>query len=147
MLVPVALWAACLLLPGCGNATAPDAGPDYDSGPVALHVGDATPLSYYGAPMLLLALTAPLLVRRRYPVAVFSVVALSAFIQWLTIPNIGPYDLAVLVALYSTAVYTTRRLSLPALTVALRCSSWSRTRSPYATRAPPGQRRSRDWEC
>jgi len=68
---------------------------------------------------LLLALTLPLLLRRRYPIAVFTVVTLAAFVQWLTIPNVGPYDFAVLVALYSMAAYVPRRWSVPALAVGL----------------------------
>ena len=68
---------------------------------------------------LLLALTIPLLWRRRYPVAVFAVVSLAAFVQWLTIPNVGPYDFAVLVALYSMAAYVPLRWSAPALAVGL----------------------------
>jgi len=69
--------------------------------------------------LLLLALTVPLLWRRRYPVAVFTTVAVAAFVQWLTIPNVGPYDFAVLVALYSTAAYVPLRWSGPALAVGL----------------------------
>ena len=68
---------------------------------------------------LLLAMTVPLVLRRRYPIGVFTAVALTAFVQWLTIPNVGPYDFAVLVALYSMAVYTPWRWSVPALIVGL----------------------------
>ncbi len=68
---------------------------------------------------LSLALTAPLVLRRRYPVQVFAVVTLAAFVQWLTTPRIGAYDLAVVAALYSISAYASRRWSAPALGVGL----------------------------
>jgi signal transduction histidine kinase len=68
---------------------------------------------------LFAALTLTLVARRRYPVEVFAVVAAAALVQWLTLPWIGPYDLAVLAALYSVSAYAARRWSVPALVVGL----------------------------
>ena len=65
------------------------------------------------------ALTLPLIVRRRYPVPVFAVIAAAAGVQWLFFPQIGPHDLAVLVALYTVAAYSSRRWSSAALGIGL----------------------------
>jgi signal transduction histidine kinase len=76
-------------------------------------------------------LALPLAVRRRYPVPVFALVSAAALVQWLTIPRIGPYDLAVLVALYSVSAYAGRRWSLAALAICLAGSvmAWSTERA------------------
>jgi signal transduction histidine kinase len=72
-----------------------------------------------GLALLLLVLTAPLVVRRRHPVPVFAVVSLAAFVQWLTVVQLGLYDGALLISLYTVAAYTSRRWSIPALGVGL----------------------------
>jgi signal transduction histidine kinase len=64
-----------------------------------------------------LGMTIPLIVRRRWPLAVFAVVALAAFAQWLARITIRPHDLAFLVALYTVAAYRSRRWTLAALAV------------------------------
>jgi signal transduction histidine kinase len=62
------------------------------------------------------ALVLPLLWRRRWPVAVFAVVAALAFVQWLAdVRAFG--DAALLVALYSVAVSQPRRVALAAAAV------------------------------
>jgi signal transduction histidine kinase len=101
----------------------------------------ALPLSshHWALIPLLLALTAPLGLRRRYPIQVFVVICLAAFVQWLTIPQIGLYDLAVLVALYSVSAYRAGHWSTPALLIGLLGAvlAWS---TAHATRgvAPLG---------
>jgi len=75
-----------------------------------------------GQPLLvpvLLALILPLAVRRRYPVAVFVMVSVAALAQWLLTTKVGVYDFAFLVALYSVAAHTPRRMSLPAAGIGL----------------------------
>jgi len=62
-----------------------------------------------------LATTLPLMVRRRWPLAVFAVIALAAFGQWLGRVPMRPHDLAVLVALYTVAAYRPRRWAVAAL--------------------------------
>ena len=53
-------------------------------------------------------LTAPLVLRRRAPLAAFGAIALVAFVQWLaSIPSSA--DAALLVAIYSVAAYEPRR--------------------------------------
>lgn len=52
-----------------------------------------------------LALTVPLVFRRRYPIGVFAIIAAAAFVQWLSNVPIASADLAVLAALYNVAAY------------------------------------------
>jgi signal transduction histidine kinase len=62
------------------------------------------------------ALVLPLLWRRRWPVAVFAVIAAIAFAQWLAdVKAFG--DAALLVALYGVAVSQPRRVALAAAAV------------------------------
>jgi signal transduction histidine kinase len=62
------------------------------------------------------ALVLPLLWRRRWPVAVFAVIAVIAFAQWLMdVKAFG--DAALLVALYGVAVSQPRRVALAAAAV------------------------------
>jgi signal transduction histidine kinase len=68
---------------------------------------------------LLIALIAPLALRRTYPIQVFAVICLAALVQWLTIPQIGLYDVAVLVALYSVSSSRAQQWSTPALAIGL----------------------------
>jgi signal transduction histidine kinase len=63
-----------------------------------------------------IALVLPLLWRRRWPVAVFAVIAVIALAQWLAdVKAFG--DAALLVALYGVAVSQPRRVALAAATV------------------------------
>jgi signal transduction histidine kinase len=54
---------------------------------------------------LAVALTVPLIFRRRYPLGVFAVITAAAFVQWVANVRFAPADLAVLVALYTVAAY------------------------------------------
>lgn len=63
--------------------------------------------------LLLAGLTVPLVWRRRAPLVVFGVVALVAFVQWLT-TTASLADTSLLIALYSVAVYERRRWGFPA---------------------------------
>ena len=66
------------------------------------------------------ALALPLLLRRRYPVAVFGTVAFVASVQWLVDVPARPYDMAVLIALYTVAAYEPdRRIVAGATVIAL----------------------------
>jgi signal transduction histidine kinase len=69
---------------------------------------------------ILLGLALPLMARRRFPVPVFAVVSLVAFVQWLAdVPPRGS-DVAVLVALYTVAAHERdRRIVVVASLVAL----------------------------
>lgn len=58
--------------------------------------------------LLLAGLTAPLVWRRRAPLAVFGVLALVAFVQWLTTDPVAA-NATLLLALYSVAAYERRR--------------------------------------
>jgi signal transduction histidine kinase len=75
------------------------------------------------------ALALPLLWRRRWPVAVFAVIAAIAFVQWaFDVRAFG--DAALLVALYGVAVSQPRRVTLAAaavleLGVVLAVARWS----------------------
>jgi signal transduction histidine kinase len=65
-------------------------------------------------------MTVSLAFRRRNPVGVFVVIATAAFIQWLADVQVGPVDLAVLVALYTVAAYgRDRRATIVAGSVAI----------------------------
>src|SRR5688572_27692258 len=66
---------------------------------------------------LSLALLLPLLWRRRPP-AVFAVVSLISFGQWLAQAEVVPANLAVLVALWSVAYRASFRWALAAMLVA-----------------------------
>ena len=67
---------------------------------------------------LAVAMCVPLVWRRRWPRAVFAVVSLAAFAQWLAGINISIADTAVLVAMYAVAAQCVLRWSLAALLVA-----------------------------
>jgi signal transduction histidine kinase len=54
-------------------------------------------------------LTAPLALRRRAPLAVFGVISLVAFLQWLLVAGAFSADLALLVAFYAVAAHEPRR--------------------------------------
>ncbi|MDO8184617.1 histidine kinase [Conexibacter sp. JD483] len=54
------------------------------------------------------AMVLPLAVRRRWPVPVFALVAIAAFVQWLTL-EISIADLSLLIAIYTVAAHERRR--------------------------------------
>jgi signal transduction histidine kinase len=54
-------------------------------------------------------LTAPLALRRRAPLAVFGVISVVAFLQWLLVAGAFSADLALLVAFYAVAAHEPRR--------------------------------------
>lgn len=60
----------------------------------------------------------PLVWRRRWPRAVFAVISLAAFVQWVAGVDITTSDFAVLVAMYTVAAQCVFRWSLAALLVA-----------------------------
>jgi len=63
-----------------------------------------------------LALAAPLVWRRRDPVAVFAVLAAAALVQWVLGVRLTD-DVALLVALYTVAAYASRRKAIAAAAV------------------------------
>jgi signal transduction histidine kinase len=63
-----------------------------------------------------LALTLPLIWRRRWPTGVFAVMALAAFVQWVANERIGA-DVALLVAFYTVAAREGRRKTVAAAAV------------------------------
>lgn len=88
------------------------------------------------AATLTAALALPLLWRRRAPLAVFSAVTAAAFVQWLVDVQL-PADVALLVALYTVAANSDRRVTLIAGTVleigaVLACLRWT-TGSAFLT--------------
>lgn len=80
---------------------------------VLLDVITSLPLIHRGEPSVWVwvldqALVLPLALRRRYPTAVFAVVAVLASVQWLTGQRL-PADVALLFALYTVAAHQPRR--------------------------------------
>jgi len=69
------------------------------------------------APILAFGLVAPLLLRRRWPLVTFGVIAGVAFVQWLAGRPPVVADAALLVALYSVAVSRPWRRTLLAVAV------------------------------
>jgi signal transduction histidine kinase len=63
---------------------------------------------------LAIVMCMPLIWRRRWPRAVFAVIALAAFAQWLAGISIGVNDVAVLVAMYTIAAECVFRWALAA---------------------------------
>jgi len=81
---------------------------------LAARVGDLHALG--SARAFSVALVLPLLVRRRWPVAVFALIASIAAVQWLAdVKAVG--DVALLVALYGVAAAEPRRTTLVAFAV------------------------------
>jgi signal transduction histidine kinase len=60
------------------------------------------------------AMTAPLVLRRRAPLAAFGAIALVAFLQWLLVDGEYTADLALLVAFYAVAAHEPRRWGVAA---------------------------------
>ncbi|WP_104482491.1 histidine kinase [Actinokineospora auranticolor] len=88
-----------------------------------------TPAELPVAVALTVALTLPLLWRRRAPLAVFGAVATAAFVQLLVDVQL-PADAALLVALHTVAATSSRRVTLAAVTVvevgaAFACLRWA----------------------
>lgn len=75
------------------------------SGPLVPNLGSPVALSTL---VLTLALTLPLVLRRRFPGAVFAVVCLACFVQVFVTDSPITADAAFLIALYSIAAYERR---------------------------------------
>jgi signal transduction histidine kinase len=68
---------------------------------------------------VLLAMTIPIVLRRQYPVAAFSIAAAAGAVQLGLAPGPSGADLAIPVLLYTLAAYRPRRVSLAGLAVCL----------------------------
>ena len=68
---------------------------------------------------LVVGMCAPISLRRKHPVPVFSVIVAAGGLEVLLLPRPVGSDLAVLVALYAVAAYKPRRVALPGLLVCL----------------------------
>jgi signal transduction histidine kinase len=71
------------------------------------------------APVLALAMSAPIALRRRYPVGAFAAVVLVGGLEVVAFPRPFGSDVAVIVVLYTVAAYRPRRVSVPALVICL----------------------------
>jgi signal transduction histidine kinase len=69
--------------------------------------------------LLVLAMTIPVVFRRRNPVAAFSVAVAAGAVQLAAVPGPSGADLAIPVLLYTLAAYRPRRVSLAGLAVCL----------------------------
>jgi signal transduction histidine kinase len=67
--------------------------------------------------LLIVALSAPVAVRRRYPVGAFVAVIIAGGLEVLLMPRPAGSDLAVIVLLYTLAAYRPRRISLAGLAI------------------------------
>ncbi|WP_035303977.1 sensor histidine kinase [Actinokineospora inagensis] len=95
-----------------------------------------TPAELPVAAALTVALALPLVWRRRAPLTVFGVVTAAAVVQWLVDIQL-PADVALLVALYTVAANSSRRVTLVAVAVVevgavLACLRWA-TDSAFLT--------------
>jgi signal transduction histidine kinase len=82
------------------------------------HMGDLHPgIAWPGHVALVLGSCVPLIWRRRWPRAVFAVVALVAFAQWLAGLAISAHNAAVLIAMYTIVAECTLRWALAAAAV------------------------------
>ncbi|GLX01282.1 sensor histidine kinase [Microtetraspora sp. NBRC 16547] len=70
-----------------------------------------------GALLLSALLLTPLIWRRKYPLAVFAIVALVCFVQWLAHIDILPSDMAVLAAMYTVAARRPLKWAIAAFVV------------------------------
>ncbi|ADB52184.1 sensor histidine kinase [Conexibacter woesei] len=86
--------------------------------------------------LLLAGLTVPLVWRRRSPLVVFGVLALVAFVQWLT-TEVTLADTSLLIALYGIAVYERRRWGFPAALAVLELGALLATLR-YGSSSPVG---------
>ena len=71
------------------------------------------------AVLFIVALSAPVALRRRYPVGAFAAVVVVGGLEVLALPHPFGSDLAVVVMLYTVAAYRPRRISVAALAVCL----------------------------
>lgn len=91
---------------------------------------------------VLLLVTIPLAVRRRYPFPVFALVSGGAFVQWAADIPVRFQDVAILIALYTVAAYDenrTARLVAGAVTLGgavLAVARWHEHHFPAALIAP-----------
>ena len=67
----------------------------------------------------LVAMIAPVPVRRRHPVGAFAAVIIAGALEVLVLPRPVGSDISVLVALYTLAAYRPRRIAVPALLICL----------------------------
>ncbi|GLY88486.1 sensor histidine kinase [Actinoallomurus iriomotensis] len=74
-------------------------------------------IPFLGNLALAVAMCVPLVWRRRWPRAVFAVIALVAFVQWLVGVNISTCDFPLLVAMYTIAAQCGFRWAVAALLV------------------------------
>jgi signal transduction histidine kinase len=84
---------------------------------------------------LAVVMCVPLVWRRRWPRAVYAVICLTAFVQWLAGVNISAFDFAVLVAMYTIAAQCVVRWALAALLVAeagMAMAMWRLSEQPSA---------------
>ena len=99
------LWA--LPIVALSGATAP-----------AFVDGPSPRMAWYVYGVLVIGLCVPLVWRRGRPRAVFAIVAIVAFLQWLAGLDIVPADITVLVAMYTVAASCTLRWAAAAALVA-----------------------------
>ena len=69
--------------------------------------------------LFVVAMSAPVALRRRYPVGAFTVVVIVGGLEVLKLPRPIGSDLAVVILVYTVAAYRPRRISLAALAVCL----------------------------
>ena len=69
--------------------------------------------------LLVVAMSAPVALRRRYPVGAFAATVIVGGIEVLMVPRPIGSDLAVIIMVYTVAAYRPRRISLAALAVCL----------------------------
>jgi len=82
-------------------------------------VVEALSLHRYLLIPITLALTVPVVFRRKHPVGAFAAVIVVGAVQVIVGLRPAPADLSILVMLYTLAAYTTRRLSVTGLGVCL----------------------------
>lgn len=85
--------------------------------PAGTHVYLHSGVQAVAAWSLLFAMFLPLVLRRRYPAAVFAIVAVCGLVQYLTALLIPFVDIGLLIALYTVAAHGTIRATLAAVTV------------------------------
>jgi signal transduction histidine kinase len=86
---------------------------------LGLTTAGARQASVVAAPVFALAMSAPVVLRRRYPIGAFAAVVIFGGLQVLTRPRPLGSDLAVIVLLYTVAAYRPRSVSVPALVICL----------------------------
>src|SRR5215472_17575552 len=89
---------------------------------------------------LALGVSVPVVFRRAHPVGAFATVITIGGVQVLTNLRAGPFDLAVVILLYTLAAYKPRRTSLRGLAVCLLGSAVA-----VAKWLPPGKLGALEW--